>query len=111
MGQQAMTLKNFDFMTAGPFGTNQISDKHDDVIKRKHFPHYWPFVRGIHQSPVNSPHKGQWRRALMFSLIYARINGRVNNGEAGDLRCHRANCDVIVMENTLVLYKMLASMW
>ena len=38
---------------------------HDDVIKWKHFPRYWPFVRGIHRSPVNSPHKGQWRRALM----------------------------------------------
>ena len=37
-----------------------------DVIKWKHFPHYWPFVRGIHWSPVNSPHKGQWCRALMF---------------------------------------------
>ena len=32
---------------------------HDDVIKWKHFPRYWPFVRGIHRSPVNSPHKGQ----------------------------------------------------
>ena len=42
---------------------------HDDVIKWKHFPRYWPFVRGIHRSPVNSPHKSQWRGALMFSLI------------------------------------------
>ena len=23
---------------------------HDDVIKWKHFPRYWPFVRGIHRS-------------------------------------------------------------
>ena len=53
----------------------QISASHDDVIKWKHFPRYWPFVRGIHRSPVNSPHKGQWRGALMFSLICARING------------------------------------
>ena len=45
--------------------------EHDDVIKWKHFPHYWPFVRGIHRSPVNSPHKGQWRGALMFSLMCA----------------------------------------
>ena len=45
--------------------------KHDDIIKWKHFPHYWPFVRGIHRSPVNSPHKGQWHGALMFSLICA----------------------------------------
>ena len=44
---------------------------HDDVIKWKHFPRYWPFVQGIHRSPVNSPHKGQWREALMFSLICA----------------------------------------
>ena len=36
------------------------------VIKWKHFPRYWPFVRGIHRSPVNSPHKGQRRRALDF---------------------------------------------
>ena len=32
---------------------------HDDVIKWKHFPRNWPFVRGIDRSPVNSPHKGQ----------------------------------------------------
>ena len=70
---------------------------HDDVIKWKHFPRYWPFVRGIYLSPVNSPHKGQWRGALMFTLIYARINGWVNNRAAGDLRRHRAHYDVIVM--------------
>ena len=44
---------------------------HADVIKWKHFPHYWPFVKGIHQSLVNSPHKGQWCGAMMFSLICA----------------------------------------
>ena len=46
---------------------------HDDVIKWKHFPRNWPFVRGIHRSPVNSPHKDQWRGALMFSLICHQI--------------------------------------
>ena len=50
---------------------------HDDVIKWKHFPRYWPFVQGIHRSSVNSPHKGQWRGALMFSLICIWINGWV----------------------------------
>ena len=70
---------------------------HDDVIKWKHFPRYWPFVRGIHRSPVNSPYKGQWRGALMFTLICAQINGWVNNGEAGDLRRNRGHYDVIVM--------------
>ena len=48
-------------------------------------------------SPVNSPHKGQWRGALMFSLISAWMNGWVNNREAGDLRHHRAHYDVLVM--------------
>ena len=36
---------------------------------------YWPFVRGIHRSPVNSSHKDQWRAALVFSLISAWTNG------------------------------------
>ena len=49
-----------------------------------------------HRSPVNSPHKGQWRGALMFSLICAWINGWVNNREAGDLRSRSALCSVIV---------------
>ena len=44
---------------------------HDDIIKWKLFLRYWPFVCGFHWSPVNSPHKGQWCRALLFSLICA----------------------------------------
>ena len=71
---------------------------HDDVIKWKHFPRYWPFVRGIHLSSVNSPHKGQWRGALMFSLICVWINGWVNNRKASDLRRHRGHYDVNVMK-------------
>ena len=69
------------------------------VMKWKHFPRYWPFVRGIHRSPVNSPHKGQWRGALMFSFTFAWINGRVINREAGELRRHRTHFYVIVMQS------------
>ena len=50
---------------------------------------------------VDSPHKGQWCRTLMFSLICAWINGWVNNQDAGDLRRHRIHCDVIVMSSWL----------
>ena len=75
---------------------------HGDVIKWKHFPRYWPFVRGIYRSPVNSPHKGQWRVALIFSLIFVWINGWVNNREAGDLRRYRVHYDVSVM-NWLIM--------
>ena len=55
------------------------------------------FARGIHRSPVNSPHKGQWRGDLMFSLICAWINGWVNNRLAGDLRRHRTHYDVTLI--------------
>ena len=74
-----------------------ILNTYDDVIKWKCFQRYWPFARRIHRSPVNSPHKGQWCGALMFSLICAWINEWVNNHEAGDLRHNRAHYDVIVM--------------
>ena len=70
---------------------------HDDVIKWKHFQRNWPFVRGIHRSPVDSPHKGQWRRALVFSLICASTNGWTNDWGTDDLRRHRAYYDVTVM--------------
>ena len=76
---------------------------HDDVIKWKLFTRYWPFVRGIRRWLMNSPHKGQWHGALMFSLICAWINAWVNNREAGDLRRHRNHYDVIVMK-AIILY-------
>ena len=78
-------------------GWLKTGSDHDDVIKWKHFPRYWPLVWGIHRSPVNSPHKGQWRGALMFSLICVWINGWVNNRESGDLRHYRAHYDDNVM--------------
>ena len=80
-----------------------IIPMHGDVIKWKHFPRYWPFVWGIHRSPVNSPHKGQWRGALMFSFICDWINGWVSSSEAGDLKHHRAHYDVIVMSSHITI--------
>ena len=80
-----------------------ISIMHDDVIKWNHFPRYWPFVRGIHRSPVNSLHKGQWRGALMFSLICAWINGYVNNREAGDLRRLWPRCNGFLVHHSILM--------
>ena len=59
---------------------------HDDVIKWKPFPHFWRFVSGIHRSLLDSPHKGRWRWALMFSLISAWTDGWTNNRDAGDYK-------------------------
>ena len=64
----------------------------------QNFPRCWPFVRGIHQFRWIPCTKGQWRGALMFSLICAWINDWVNNREAGDLRRHRGHYDVNVMQ-------------
>ena len=83
------------FMTTTLWSENMhtVDLLHDDVIKWKHFPRYWPFVREIHRSPVYSLHKGQWHGALMISLICIWIN----NWDAGDLRRHRAHNDVTPM--------------
>ena len=45
----------------------------------------------------NSPVKGQWRGALMFSLICVWTKGWVNNRGSGDLTRHRTYYDAIVM--------------
>ena len=79
------------YHTRKGFPSHSVHWCHDDVIKWKHFPRYWPFVRGIHRSPVNSPHKGQWRGALMFSLICAWTNGWANNRNAG-ITCNKHQC-------------------
>ena len=51
---------------SGSVHWHMVVPVHDDVIKWKHFPRYWPFVWGIHRWPVNSPHKGQWRGVWCF---------------------------------------------
>ena len=52
-------------------------------------------------SPVTgeSPHKGQWRGALVFPLICVWTNSRAKTGNAGDLRRHRTHYNVIQMVN------------
>ena len=71
---------------------------HDDVIKWKHFPRYWPFERGSHRGEF--PSQSQWCEALMFSLICVWTHGWANNRDAGDLRRYRhdrTNYDFTVM--------------
>ena len=70
---------------------------HDDFIKRKHFPRYWPFGWAIHLSRVISPHNGHWGGTLMFSLICDWTNGCEYNRHNGDLKGHRTHYDVTVM--------------
>ena len=85
-------IKVISFIFRCVLGTVRIKFKSH---ARKHFPRYWPFVRGIPRSPVNSPHKGQWRGALMFYLVCVLTNGWVNNRDVGDLRRQRGHYDVM----------------
>ena len=82
-----------------PIILNECFRQHACFIKWKHFPRYWSFVRGLHRTLVDSPHKGQWRGVLVFSLIRAWTNGWVNNRDAVDLRRHRTHWDVAVMRH------------
>ena len=52
---------------------------HEVVMAWKCYLHYWPFVRGIHQSLVDSPHKEPVTRSLMFPFMLAwAVNKQVN---------------------------------
>ena len=64
--------------TSGNISSHEMDD---DVIKWKHFPRYWQIGRGIHRSPVNSPHKSQWRRALV--VFICALNKRLSNQSWG----------------------------
>ena len=67
---------------------------------------------GIHLSPVDSPHKGQWCAVLMFSLICAWTNGWANNRDTGDTRRHYAHYEVTVMllsDSTLLCFQFVAA--
>ena len=70
---------------------------HDDVIKWKYFPRYWPFVQGFTGDRWSPRTKASDAELWCFLWPAPWINGWVNNREAGDLRRHRAHCDVIVM--------------
>ena len=74
---------------------------HNDIIEWKHSMIYWPFVRGIHWSPVDFPHKGQWCGALIFSLICTWTIGWANIRDTSDLSRHHAYYDVTVMNSNL----------
>ena len=70
-----------------------------------------PLLRGIHRSPVNSPHKGQWRGALMFSMICSWTIDRINTRDAGDLRRHRTHYDVILMNFIRTYTWCISTLW
>ena len=75
----------------------------------ENFPRYWPFAKGnrrspgIHRSPVNSPHKGQWREVLCFLWSAPEQTVETNNRDAGDLRRHR-EVQVVHISRVIIAY-------
>ena len=70
---------------------------YDVIIKRKHFPRYWPFVRG--NPPVTDRFPSQRPMTRSFDVfIDLCLNKRLSkHSRRGDLRHHLAHNDVTVM--------------
>ena len=66
-------------------------------LQIKTHPALLALCEGNHRSPVDSPHNGKWRGALMSFLIGAWKYGWANNRHAGDLRRHHAHYNIIVI--------------
>ena len=79
---------NFSYCPLVWHFSGETNNAHDDVIKWKHFPRYWPFVA------TKTSDAELW----CFSLICVWMNGCVNNREAGDLRRYRVRYDVGIMK-------------
>ena len=85
----------WDNHTNAPFSPNSTGTWW--VIKWKRFPRYWPFVRGIHRSPVNSPHTKASDAEFDVSFDL-HLNKRLNKQSWGWwFETSSAHCDVIVL--------------
>ena len=82
-----------------------IPDVHSTmIIKWKHFPRYWPFVRGIHRSPGGFPSQRPVTRSFDVFFDLGLNDGWTNSRDAGDLRRHHAHYEVSVMCDLYFVY-------
>ena len=74
-----MLVGSFDGMICGgpPRAIHNLRNFHDDVIKWKHFPRYWPFCAG--NSPVTDDFRLQRLVTRSFDVIFHfRLNKRLS---------------------------------
>ena len=57
----------------------KIANIFGNFLQMETFPAKLALCAATHRLPVNSPHKGRWRGAFMFSLICAWANSWVTN--------------------------------
>ena len=94
---------------------------HDDMIPWKHFHYYWPFVRRIHGSPVNSIHKGPlmwkgfpcnddviiWKQfAHYWPFVWGIHQWPVDSPYIGPLMCKGFPC-----HDDVIIWKQFAHCW
>ena len=80
-------------------GPSVFSIVHDDITTWQHFPHYWPFVRIIHLSLVDSPQKGPVTLGFDDSL-----NKLTNTPVASDLSRRDAQVTSLEWSNLITIY-------
>ena len=70
------------------------------------FRHYWPFVRGIHLSPGDSPHKGpeMWSFNIPSNVCLNKLLNKQSRGNWTDMSCHPF--DVSVMASIILLLRL-----
>ena len=78
-------------------GVSSDLRRHDEVIKWKHFPFYWPFVWGNPPVTGGFPPQRPVTRSFDVSLICTWTNCWANNRDVGDVIRHRAHYDVTVV--------------
>ena len=93
MNMKMVVLIHCDKHTIHPKRQTHSSRFHDDVVKWKHFPRYWPFVRGI-TGLLWIPHTKASDAELWCFL---ELNKRLSKQSWGLVRRYHAHYDVTVM--------------
>ena len=93
-GQLTVSLSTISVLNTG---VNQ--GYHEDVVSWKRFPHYWPFVRGIHRWPVNSPRKGPVMRIVDAYFVVIVENFWTNHRVVGNTMKNNMSLDIHVQTN------------
>ena len=93
--------------------TTNIS-RHVYIYENNKAPHYWPFVKGIHRWPVDSPHKGSVKREAFpcynvillkekYSHTYKYVwwtNLSTIESRFSTVRYSRGDCPVVALRST-----------
>ena len=67
-------------------------------------PRHWPLWGEIHWSPVNSPHKGQWRGKCLHWMTSSLTRHGYSGDYSKSLQCHVSVMASQIISNSIVCY-------